>query len=254
MAWISEPEAWIALLTLTVLEIVLGIDNMVFISILSGRLPEHQQHRARRVGLGLAMLGRIALLLSLGAVMRLTADLFELFGHGFSGRDMILVLGGLFLIAKATHEIHNKLEGAEVQEGKRPAPPTLRAVLIQIMILDLVFSLDSVITAVGMAEHLSIMILAVVIAVGIMMLTADTVANFIEKHPTVKMLALSFLLLIGFTLLVEGCGAHVSKGYIYFAMGFSILVEMLNLRMKSRTPPVDLHEPRLEKALERSSE
>jgi predicted tellurium resistance membrane protein TerC len=252
--WIDKPEAWIALGTLTVLEIVLGIDNVVFISILSGRLPEEQQAKARNIGLGLAMGGRIVLLLSLGWVMGLKADLFEVFGHGFSGRDLILLVGGLFLLGKATHEIHNKLEGEDSEAEADARPPKFRSVLIQILLLDMVFSLDSVITAVGMADYIAVMILAVVISVAVMMLTAAKVSAFIERHPTVKMLALSFLLLIGFTLMVEGLGAHMPKGYIYFAMGFSVLVEMLNLRMKSRAKPVDLREPRLQKAIERSSD
>ena len=257
IGWIDKPEAWIALGTLTVLEIVLGIDNVVFISILASRLPEEQQPKARRIGLGLAMGGRILLLLSLGFVMGLTDDLFTILDHGFSGRDLILLIGGLFLLAKATHEIHNKLEGDDHHdEDKQAKPPSFRGVLLQILLLDMVFSLDSVITAVGMADERAVMILAVVISVGIMMATATAVSSFIEKHPTVKMLALSFLLLIGFTLVVEGFGAHMAKGYIYFAMGFSVLVEMLNLRMKAKgkTKPVDLREPRLQRALERSSD
>ena len=252
--WISDPQAWIALGTLTVLEIVLGIDNVVFISILSNRLPEEQRSSARQAGLGLAMGGRIVLLFSLGWVMKLEDDLFTIFGKGFSGRDLILCLGGLFLLAKATHEIHNKLEGADHHAESTGSPPTFRSVMIQVLILDLVFSLDSVITAVGMADQITVMVLAVVIAVGVMMKTAAAVSGFIERHPTVKMLALSFLLLIGFTLVVEGFGAHMSKGYIYFAMGFSVMVEMLNLRMKSKSKPVDLREPRLHKAIERSSD
>lgn len=257
IGWMDRPEAWIALGTLTVLEIILGIDNVVFISILASRLPEEQQPKARRIGLALAMAGRILLLLCLGFVMGLTGELFSLWGHSFSGRDLILLIGGLFLLGKATHEIHNKLEGEDHDdEAEQAKPPSFRGVMLQVLLLDLVFSLDSVITAVGMADEKAVMILAVVISVGIMMATAAAVSSFIEKHPTVKMLALSFLLLIGFTLVVEGFGAHMQKGYIYFAMGFSVLVEMLNLRMKAKAKakPVDLREPRLQRAIERSSD
>jgi predicted tellurium resistance membrane protein TerC len=232
MDWITSPEAWIALLTLTVLEIVLGIDNIVFISILSGKLPTNQQGRARTLGLGLAMGTRVLLLLSLSWIMRLTTPLFDLFGHGVSGRDLILLLGGLFLIWKATHEIHERLEGhEEVDKGDRKAA-TFAGVLVQIALLDIVFSLDSVITAVVMAKDIGVMISAIVIAVGFMMFSAGPVSRFVERHPTVKMLALSFLLLIGVTLIAEGFGQHVSKGYVYFAMGFSVFVEALNLRAK----------------------
>ena len=257
-SWINDPQAWIALGTLTLLEIVLGIDNIVFISILSSRLPEERQSQARNLGLGIAMGGRILLLLSLGVIMKLTDDLFSVFGHGLSGRDLILLIGGLFLIAKATHEIHNKLEGENHGKSEGGKVATFRAVLIQILLLDLVFSLDSVITAVGMADHIMVMILAVVISVGVMMLTAARVSAFIEKHPTVKMLALSFLLLIGCNLVAEGLAFHIPKGYTYFAMAFSMLVEMLNLRMqakrKQQIPPVDLREPRLQKALTRTED
>ncbi|HJR43362.1 MAG TPA: TerC family protein [Gemmatimonadaceae bacterium] len=241
MEWLSDPSAWIALLTLTALEIVLGIDNIVFISILAGKLPERQRDKARRLGLAAAMVARILLLLSITWIMRLTNPLFEVFGQEISGRDLILIGGGLFLIAKATHEIHDKLEGEEGEKARK-IPPTFSSVIIQIMLLDIVFSLDSVITAVGMAEDVSIMIIAVVIAVGIMMLSAKGIGTFVERHPTVKMLALSFLLLIGVTLIAEGLGQHISKGYIYFAMGFSVFVEVLNLRLKKVSKPVHLHD------------
>ena len=232
MDWITSPEAWIALLTLTVLEIVLGIDNIVFISILSGKLPKAQQARARTIGLGLAMGTRVLLLLSLAWIMRLTAPLFSPFGKDISGRDLILLVGGLFLMWKSVHEIHERLEGPEKDDPKAKAAATLGAVLVQIALLDIVFSLDSVITAVGMARDVGVMITAIVIAVGFMMFSAGPVSRFVERHPTVKMLALSFLLLIGVTLIAEGFGQHVSKGYVYFAMGFSVFVEALNLRAK----------------------
>lgn len=243
MAWIVTPEGWIALITLTALEIVLGIDNVVFLSILAGKLPPAQQPRARRVGLGLAMLMRIALLASLAWVIRLTSPLFALFGRPLSGRDLILILGGLFLMAKSTREIHERLEGQTGHASAR-TPPTFGAVILQIVLLDVVFSLDSVITAVGMARDLGVMMAAVVIAVAVMMVSAGQIAAFVNRHPTVKMLALSFLLLIGLALLADGFGQHISKGYVYFAMGFSVFVEMLNLRMRSsRDTPVHLHEP-----------
>jgi predicted tellurium resistance membrane protein TerC len=241
MAWLTSPEIWIALLTLTVLEIVLGIDNIIFISILAGKLPEAQQARARRTGLALAMLMRIGLLLSLTWIMRLTAPLFAVLGHPISGRDLILIGGGLFLIAKSTFEIHDKLEGERGHANPR-GRVTFGAVIGQIVMLDIVFSLDSVITAVGMARHVGVMIAAVVIAVGVMMLAARGVSDFVHRHPTVKMLALSFLLLIGVALLADGLGQHISKGYIYFAMGFSVFVEMLNLRIRKVPAPVDLHQ------------
>ena len=233
MEWITSPEAWIALLTLTVLEIVLGIDNVVFISILAGKLPPHQQAKARRLGLGLAMFMRIALLFSITLIIKLTAPLFTVIGEEISGRDLVLIVGGLFLLAKSTREIHERLEG-EGEEGETSVRvrPSLNSVLIQIMLLDIVFSLDSVITAVGMAEDLGVMVTAVVIAVGFMMVFAGPVSNFVDRHPTVKMLALSFLLLIGVALIADGLNQHIPKGYIYFAMAFSVGVEMLNLRMK----------------------
>ena len=242
MTWITTPEAWIGLLTLTVLEIVLGIDNIIFISILAGKLPEHQQARARRLGLAGAMVTRILLLASLAWIIRLTAPLFTVFGHPFSGRDLILLAGGLFLIYKSTHEIHEKLEGESGQTGTR-VPASFANVVGQIVLLDIVFSLDSVITAVGMARHLGVMITAVVIAVGIMMFSADAISSFVHRHPTIKMLALSFLLLIGVTLIADGLGQHIAKGYIYFAMGFSVFVEVLNIRIRARSAPLELREP-----------
>jgi predicted tellurium resistance membrane protein TerC len=241
MTWLTNPELWIALLTLTVLEIVLGIDNIVFLSIITGKLPAAQQPRARRIGLSLALLLRIGLLASLAWIIRLTAPLFSILGRGFSGRDLILLAGGLFLIAKSTSEIHERLEGDE-HPGKARAPVSFGNVVGQLVLLDLVFSLDSVITAVGMARHLSVMIAAVVIAVGVMMLSASAISDFVHRHPTIKMLALSFLLLIGVSLIADGLGQHLSKGYIYFAMGFSVFVEMLNLRMRARREPVQLRE------------
>jgi predicted tellurium resistance membrane protein TerC len=242
MEWITTPEVWIALLTLTVLEIVLGIDNIVFISILAGKLPAAQQGRARTVGLALAMVMRILLLLSITWIMRLTQPLFAVLGHTFSGRDLILLLGGLFLIWKSTREIHDRLEGGH---AGRPAgaPVSFANVITQIALLDIVFSLDSVITAVGMARHVGVMIAAIVISVGVMLVAADAISDFVHRHPTVKMLALSFLLLIGVTLLADGLGQHVRKGYVYFAMGFSVFVEVLNLRSRAREAPVRLHEP-----------
>jgi predicted tellurium resistance membrane protein TerC len=243
MSWLTSPEAWIALLALTALEIVLGIDNIVFISILAGRLPAADQPRARSLGLTLAMVTRILLLLSITWIMRLTQPLFALREHPFSGRDLILLVGGLFLIWKSTHEIHAKLEGEEGQR-QRGAGATFLSVIIQIGLLDIVFSLDSVITAVGMAQHLGVMIAAIVIAVGVMLVSAGPLSAFVHRHPTVKMLALAFLLLIGVTLLADGLGQHISKGYVYFAMGFSVLVESLNLRAarKRAITPVHLKE------------
>jgi predicted tellurium resistance membrane protein TerC len=250
MDWITNPEAWIALVTLTALEIVLGIDNIVFISILAGKLPAHQRERARRLGLGAAMIMRIGLLLSIAWIVRLTQPLFTVLGNEISGRDIILIGGGLFLIAKSTHEIHDKLEGEEGAQVAR-IRATLGAVLVQIAALDVVFSLDSVITAVGMANDIPVMIVAIVLAVGFMMVFAASIGNFVERHPTVKMLALSFLLLIGVTLIADGLGQHISKGYIYFAMGFSVFVEMLNLRLREgKGSPIRFHEafPRGEKS------
>jgi predicted tellurium resistance membrane protein TerC len=230
-------------LTLTVLEIVLGIDNIVFISILAAKLPPHQQQKARRVGLALAMFTRVALLFSLAWIIRLTDPLFTVLEQDISGRDIILIAGGLFLLTKSTREIHQKLEGEEGHSSER-VHPSFSSVIVQIMLLDVVFSLDSVITAVGMVDEVAIMIAAVVIAIGIMMIFAEPVSRFVEGHPTVKILALSFLILIGVTLLAEGFDQHISKGYIYFAMAFSIGVEMLNLRLRSKAAmPVRLHEP-----------
>ncbi|WP_133795629.1 TerC family protein [Prosthecobacter fusiformis] len=235
MSWASSPEAWIALATLTIMEIVLGIDNIVFISILVDKLPVAERPRARFLGLGFAMVTRIILLLCITWVMQLNSALFTVFGHDISGKDLILILGGLFLLWKSTKEIHHKIEGdaEEAHTGgvKRAA---LGAILVQIAILDIVFSLDSVITAVGMVDHIMVMVIAVMVAVGFMMVFAGTVSDFISRHPTVKVLALSFLLLIGTTLIAEGFQVHFQKGYVYFAMAFSILVEFLNIRMKSK--------------------
>lgn len=240
MEWITDPQSIIALLTLTVLEIVLGIDNIVFISILSGKLQKNVQNKARIIGLALAMLTRIALLFSLTLIMKLTAPLFSIVGAEISGRDIILIIGGLFLLAKSTYEIHDKLEG---EEGKASAKvyPSFTSVIIQIVLLDIVFSLDSVITAIGMSNNLIIMIAAVIIAVIFMMFFSGPISNFVEAHPTVKMLALSFLLLIGVSLIAEGFDQHISKGYIYFAMAFSVFVEMLNLKIRGKkTHPIEL--------------
>lgn len=238
--WLASPEAWVALATLTALEIVLGIDNIIFISILVGRLPPHQRDFARRTGLALAMLTRLGLLFSLAWVMGLTNPLFSILGEEISGRDIILIGGGLFLLAKATHEIHNSLEGVEAQE-RGVVVPNLAMVLVQIAILDIVFSLDSVITAVGLADHVSVMAIAIIIAVGVMLFAARSIGEFVDAHPTIKILALSFLVVVGLTLMVEGFDVHVPKGYIYFAMAFSLGVEMLNIRMRKKREPVKLH-------------
>jgi len=240
--WLTSPQTWIALVTLTSLEIVLGVDNVIFVSILAGKLPAAQQPRARRLGLFLAMFMRIALLFSITWLIRLTAPLFAIVGHEFSGRDLILLTGGLFLIGKATYEIHDKLEGAEGHSSARVAA-SFGAVIVQVMLLDIVFSLDSVITAVGMANDLAVMVTAVVIAVGVMMWSAGAISGFVDRHPTVKILALSFLLLIGVSLMADGLQQHIPKGYIYFAMAFSVFVEMVNLRVRSRTKPVELRQP-----------
>ena len=241
MEWIANPQAWVALATLTALEIVLGIDNIIFLSILVGRLPHAQRDRARILGLALAMLSRIALLLSITWVMSLTQPLLRILGNELSGRDFILIIGGLFLLAKSTHEIHNNLEGhKENKHGKAVAG--FVSVLIQIAILDIVFSLDSVITAVGLAEHIAVMIIAIVLAVGVMMFAARAIGEFVEQHPTIKMLALSFLILVGVALFGEGFELHIPKGYIYFAMAFSVGVEMLNIKMRTKySKPVKLH-------------
>jgi predicted tellurium resistance membrane protein TerC len=244
MEWSTDPQIWIAFLTLAALEIVLGIDNIVFISILVGKLPAHQQARAYKVGLGLAMVMRILLLLSISWIMSLTAPLFTIpfMGNAVSGRDLVLIVGGLFLVAKSTHEIHDKLEGHEGARSERVAA-TYASVLGQILALDLVFSLDSVITAVGMVQHVEIMIAAVIAAVAVMMIFAKSIGDFVSRRPTVKMLALAFLVAIGVMLMADGFGHHVPKGYIYFAMAFSLFVEMLNLRAGHREEPVHLRQP-----------
>ena len=243
MDWLSDPNAWIGLLTLTVLEIVLGIDNIIFISILSGKLPAEQQKKARQIGLALAMIMRILLLLSLSWIVGLTKPFATILGLSITGRAIILIGGGLFLIAKSTHEIHNKLEGDE-GEGSARGAPSLGSVLVQIILLDIVFSLDSVITAVGMVDQIAVMIIAVILAVAVMMVFAGGISRFVERHPTIKMLALSFLLLIGVNLIGEGLGFHIPKGYTYFAMGFAVFVEMLNIKLRKRSAhPVKLHNP-----------
>jgi predicted tellurium resistance membrane protein TerC len=242
MEWIYEPEAWVALLILTVLEVVLGIDNIVFLSIMSGRLPPEQRARGRRLGLLLAMGMRVLLLFSISWVANLKDELFTAFGRGFSGRDLIMLAGGLFLMWKSVTEIHDKLEGPGSDESVPGKAVSFGGVLTQIALLDLVFSLDSVITAVGMARHLPVMILAVLISVGVMLVFVNAICAFVERHPTVKMLALSFLLLIGLSLLLEGFGQHIPKGYVYFAMGFSVFVEMINLRVRAKAPPVHLRD------------
>ncbi len=240
---LGDPQIWIALLTLTALEIVLGIDNIIFISILSGKLPAEQQGRARVVGLGAAMLMRILLLFTISWVIGLTAPLFEILGQEISGRDIILIVGGLFLLGKSTLEIHGKLEGEEHASGAGAKVTSFTSVIVQIMLLDIVFSLDSVITAVGMADDLWVMITAVVIAVGVMMVSAGAISDFVNRHPTVKILALSFLLLIGTSLIAEGLEFHIPKGYIYFAMAFSVFVELLNLRVRGGSKdPVELRD------------
>ena len=243
MDWLTNPEIWIALVTLTALEVVLGIDNVIFISILAGKLPREQQQAARRLGLLGAMITRLLLLFSLAWIIRLTAPLFSVFGHEVSGRDLILLAGGLFLLAKATHEIHDKLEGEEGHANPK-GPSSFVGVIVQIMLLDVVFSLDSVITAVGMVDIVWVMAAAIIIAVGVMLISVEGISGFVDRHPTLKILALSFLLLIGFALVAESFHHAIPKGYIYFAMGFSVFVEMLNLRMRGKAgPPVDLRSP-----------
>jgi predicted tellurium resistance membrane protein TerC len=244
MDWITDPQIWISLVTLTGLEIVLGIDNIIFISILAGKLPVEQQAKARQTGLMLALVTRIALLCSLAWMVKLTAPLFAVFGFAVSGRDLILLGGGLFLIVKSTMEIHEKLEGADDHAATSKGKVKFNAIIVQILLLDIVFSLDSVITAIGMANQLGVMIAAVVIALVVMLKYAGVVSDFVHKHPTLKMLALSFLLLIGVALVAEGTHQHVNKGYIYFAMAFSFAVELLNLRLHKKTKPVELRESR----------
>lgn len=242
MEWLSDPQAWAALATLTALEIVLGIDNIIFISILVGRLPAHQREKARVLGLALAMITRLGLLLSLVWIMSLNTPLISVFDTGLSGRDLILIGGGLFLLWKSVHEIHNALEGeGDDHAGVAAATATFGAVIMQIAIIDIVFSLDSVITAVGMVDELAIMVVAIVIAVGVMLFAAGPIGKFVDNHPTIKMLALSFLILVGVALIGEGWGFHIPKGYIYFAMAFSVAVEMLNLRLRAKRRPVELH-------------
>ncbi len=248
MEWLLDPEVWIALATLTALEIVLGIDNIIFISILTAKLPPAQQPKGRTLGLAMAMLMRIGLLFSLSWVMGLTKPLFTLIHHEISGRDLILILGGLFLLAKSTHEIHDKLEGEKEHRSAGAGKGVFWSVIIQIMLLDIVFSLDSVITAVGMSDRILVMVAAVMIAVGFMMVFSGKISAFVHDHPTVKILALSFLLLIGVNLIAEGFHQHIPKGYIYFAMAFSVFVEMLNLRIRAhKTHPIELRGPRMEK-------
>jgi predicted tellurium resistance membrane protein TerC len=242
MNWLTDPQIWIAFATLTFLEIVLGVDNIIFISILAGRLPGRQQVSARRLGLLLAMGMRILLLFSLSWIVKLTAPIFAVMGHELSGRDLIMIGGGLFLLAKSTHEIHVNLEG-ESHEGRPGTRPSFGGVLVQIMLLDIVFSLDSVITAVGMVDELAVMVAAVVVSVLIMIVSSGPISDFVQRHPTVKILALSFLLLIGLSLLLEGFEQHIPKGYIYFAMGFSVLVELLNQRIRKKSEPVELRKP-----------
>ena len=241
--WIYDPQAWVSLLTLTALEIVLGIDNIIFISILASKLPPEQQAKARQLGLSLALITRVMLLASIAWMAKLTTPIFSLLDHGVSGRDLILIIGGLFLLFKSTMEMHEKLEGHEGGDNPTKVAAKMGRVLVQIMLLDIVFSLDSVITAVGMAKHLGVMVTAVVLAMIVMLLASGAISAFVERHPTVKVLALSFLLLIGLTLVAEGMGHHIPKGYVYFAMAFSFGVEMFNLKLRSKAQPVTLHQP-----------
>ncbi|MCA2224167.1 TerC family protein [Nonomuraea aurantiaca] len=231
--WVADPQIWIGFFTLVALEIVLGIDNIIFISILAGKLPPEQRDRARVMGLGAALISRLLLLLALSWVVRLTTPLFEVFGHGISGRDLILLLGGLFLLAKSVTEIGHSMELKE-EGGKGRAVTSFASVIVQIMVLDVVFSLDSVITAVGMVDELGVMVAAVIVAVLVMLFASGPISRFVDQHPSIKMLALAFLVLIGVVLIAEGLGQHISKGYIYFAMAFSVIVELLNIRMRSR--------------------
>lgn len=242
MEWLTDPSVWTALVTLILLEIVLGVDNIIFISILASKLPAHQQGRARQTGILAAAGMRLLLLFTVGWIITLKQDLFTVFGQGISGKDIILIVGGLFLIYKATKEIHDRLEGDEGHVSAKVAP-TFGAVIAQVMLLDLVFSIDSVITAVGMTPYIGVMVAAVVISVVVMLFAAKGIYEFVNRHPTVKMLALSFLLLIGVTLVAEGFGQKIPKGYIYFAIAFSVLVEVLNIRSKGKTKPVQLHQP-----------
>ena len=240
MLWLTDPQIWISFVTLTVLEIVLGIDNIIFISILAGKLPEKQQAKARTIGLMLALITRVLLLCSIFWLTKLTADLFAIFGHGFSGKDLVMLLGGLFLLWKSVHEIHGNLEGEEHEKTGGPALG-FASVIAQIVVIDIVFSLDSVITAVGLVKEIAVMIAAVVAAMIVMLVAAGPISNFVNKHPTIKMLALSFLLLVGVLLIADGFGQHIEKGYIYFAMAFSFAVEMLNIKMRDRrAKPVEL--------------
>jgi len=248
MDWLAHPQTWIAFITLVVLELVLGVDNVIFISILAGKLPAHQQGQARTIGLGLAVLSRLLLLFSLFWIIGLTEPLFSVLTFEISGRDIILIAGGLFLLGKSTHEIHQKLEGMEGHTSAR-VKPSFASVIVQVLLLDVIFSLDSVITAVGMVDQLPIMMAAVVVAALAMIVSAGPISGFVDRHPTIKMLALSFLLLIGFTLVVEGLHQHIPKGYTYFAMAFSVLVEVLNLRLrKVHAAPVKLREPYISEA------
>ncbi len=242
MDWISDPQVWAGFLTLTVLEIVLGVDNIIFISILAGKLPKAQQDKARKVGLLLAMLTRIVLLLSLAFLTRLTSPLLTVLGRQISGRDLVLLVGGLFLLFKSTREIHDRLEGHDASGRPRQAP-SFASVVTQIMLLDIVFSLDSVITAVGMVSHIPVMVAAIMLAVAVMMAFSRAISDFVHKHPSVKMLALAFLLMIGLMLVLEGVHHHIPRGYVYFAMAFSVGVEMLNIRAQSKARPVHLHDP-----------
>lgn len=245
MEWLADPQIWIAFLTLTALELVLGIDNIIFISILAGKLPENQQPKARFIGLSMALIMRVLLLFSLSWIIGLTAPLFTVFGQEISGRDLVLLIGGLFLIAKSTHEIHGNLEGEE-GHASRKVYSSFASVIVQISLLDIVFSLDSVITAVGMVDNLYVMISAVVVSIIFMMFFAGTIGRFVQRHPTIKMLALAFLLLIGFTLVIEALEYHVPKGYIYFAMAFSVFVELLNMTLRKKNEPLNLHTPYVE--------